>query len=417
MAVDLSRVQTHHDLRLRDKLTVDQGVQRALERLHERWAGWGFGGRRNLLTGALRLTRSMAPDIADALAASKAAIGYDNPIELYVRPEPVFNAFCMRDPAGHVVIGLSSHLLESFSPAELQFVIGHELGHAAFDHFGIPMPATATIEDMAGVMVSRPTALDLFLWCRAAELSADRIGLMCTQDPESAASSFFKLASGLSSPRVQSDLEAFASQVDSLASTPEARAEPRDEDATLDCFLTHPYSPVRVRALLAFSKSQAYRQLTGLGQDGLADQDVAAIIDRDFSLMEPTYLDEKSVQSELMRKMLYQAGVLVAAANGQIVEAEIEALRALLGDRVDDKTASEDPAVIAGQFAGLAKEALEQAPFAERVRLVQHLTIVAAADGEVDDDELAEMTRIAGTLKVPADIIHQTLQAAKHPMD
>jgi uncharacterized tellurite resistance protein B-like protein len=359
----------------------------------------------------------MAPDIADALAASKEAIGYEQPIELYVRPEPMFNAFCMRDPAGHVVIGLSSHLLESFTPAELQFVIGHELGHAAFDHFAIPMPATATIEDMAGVMVSRPTALDLFLWCRAAELSADRIGLLCTRDPESAASSFFKLASGLASPRVQSDLEAFASQVDSLASTPEARAEPRDEDATLDCFSTHPYSPVRVRALLAFSRSRAYSQLTGLANAGLADADVAAIIDRDFALMEPTYLDEKSVLAELMRKLLYHAGVLVAAANGQIVEAEIEALRALLGERVDDKTTQADPAAMAIEFAKLAKEGVEQVDFAERARLVQHLTIVAAADGQVDDDELAEMARIATSLEVPAEVIHQTLQAAKHPMD
>ena len=44
-------------------------------------------------------------------------------------------------------------------------------------------------------------------------------------------------------------VEAFASQVESLASAPSAAHEVRDDDDTLDCFSTHPYTPVRVRAL------------------------------------------------------------------------------------------------------------------------------------------------------------------------
>ena len=417
MATDPKLIQTPHDIDLRKKLSVDEGVNRALDRLQERWAGWGFGGRRRLLTGALRLTRSMAPDIADAMQACKDAIGYEAPVELYVRPEPVFNAFCMKDPAGKIVMGLSSHLLESFTPAELQFVMGHELGHAAYDHFGIPMPATASIQDYGGTMVSRPTALELFLWCRAAELSADRIGLICTQDPESAASSFFKLASGLSSSVVKSDLEAFASQVDSLASTPEARSEPRKEDDTLDAFLTHPYSPVRVRALLAFSKSKTYRSLTGQGENGYTDEAVQAIIERDFALMEPTYLDEQTAHSKLMRKALHHAGVLVAAANGVIVEQELEALRALLGDTLTEHIKEADIATIAKEFAELAKEVSEEIDLSERARLAQHLTIIAAADGVVDDDELTEMIRISTALGVDPRIIHETLRAAEDPMD
>src|SRR5687768_2985696 len=231
-------LQARKDRTLRENLSQDSGVKRAVERIEERTSGFGFGSRRRLLTGALRLTRSMSPEVADALSACREMTGYDRPIEVFVKPDPMLNAFCMKNPAGPTIICLSSRLLEVFTPAELRFVIGHEMGHAAFDHFGIPMPLVAIIEDLGGTLVSRPTSLQLYIWCRAAEISADRVGLVCAQDPEAAASGFFKIASGLSSPRVKTDLEAYAKQVDSLASSPEARSEPRDDDDTLDCFST-----------------------------------------------------------------------------------------------------------------------------------------------------------------------------------
>jgi Zn-dependent protease with chaperone function/uncharacterized tellurite resistance protein B-like protein len=419
MAIDTKLIQAHKDRQLRDKLEADRGVQAALKKLKQRSSGYGFGGRRSLLTGALRLSPQMAPEVAEALRTCKEAIGFDHPVEIFVRPEPMFNAFCMHNPAGPVIICLASRLLEMFTPEELQFVIGHELGHAAFEHYKIPMPWTAKIEDAAGTMVSHTTALDLFLWCRAAELSADRIGLVCTRDPEAGATSFFKLASGMASPRVKTDLEEFARQVESLASVPQAREEPRGEDDTLDCFSTHPYSPVRVRALVAFSKSQAYQKAIGKEANGIADEDLIAIIDRDLAMMEPSYLEEKTVVSKLMRKLLYRAGILVAAANDEIVEKEVLALRALLGADMIDETIDkpDDLDKLRESVATVAKEAVAEASFADRARLIQHLTIIAAADGVVDEYEMAEMTRVAHLVEVDPIVIHQTLAGASSPMD
>jgi len=129
---------------------------------------------------------------------------------------------------------LSSRLLEVMIPAELRFVMGHELGHLVLRHNEIPMPATAIVEDMAGVIVPRGTALKLFHWARAAEISADRCGLICGGDPEAAASGFFKIASGLSSARVRTDLAAYAKQVDSLCSAPSARKKIEEERASIE---------------------------------------------------------------------------------------------------------------------------------------------------------------------------------------
>ena len=411
---DPKKLQARRDRQLRESLSKDSGVVKAVEKITQYSSGYGFGARRRLLTGALRLTRSMSPEIADALHACKEIIGYDKPIEIYVKPEPVMNAFCMKNPAGPTIIALSSRLLEVFTPAELRFVIGHELGHAAYDHFGIPMPHTAMIEDLAGTIVSRPVSLQLYVWCRAAELSADRVGLVCAQDPEAAASGFFKLASGLSSPRVKTDLEAYAKQVESLASTPEARSEPRDDDDTLDCFSTHPYSPLRVRAVVAFSKSKTYLDAIGKGGGGIADEDLEAIVDRDLDLMQPSYLEEKTAQSELLRKVLFHGGLSIANTNGDVHKNELAALTALLGADFTERTPKPDEA--RKELEGLLDKAKE-VPIGTRAQLIQHLTIIAAADGVVEPGEVAEMHRLAARLGVDAQVVEQTLAGAASPMD
>ena len=413
----VERLQSRRDKNLRESLGADSGVKRALQKFDERSSGFGLGGRRSLLTGALRLTRSMSPEIADALAACREMIGFDKPIEVYVKPDPMLNAFCMKNPSGPTIVCVSSRLLEVFTPAELRFVIGHELGHAAFDHFGIPMPVTATLEDIGGTLVSRPVSLQLYVWCRAAEISADRVGLVCAKDPVAAASGFFKIASGLSSSRVKTDLEAYARQIDSLASTPEARSAPRDDDDTLDCFSTHPYSPVRVRAVLAFARSRTYHDAIGMsdGGGGLADADVEAMVERDLELMEPSYLEEKSARSELMRKVLYGAGVSVAAANGEITQSERRALQVLLGsDQVDGPI---DLEKVRKELDGRIDQAVKEVPLAGRCQLVQHLTIVAAADGKVEQSEVDEMHRLAARLGVDMQVVEQTLAGAASPMD
>lgn len=412
----LLNLQARYDRTLRERLAEDSGVARAIEKLEERSSGFGFHMRRSLLAGALRLRPNMVPTVTRALDRCREALDFDAPIEVFVKSMPVVNAFCARDPAGRIAIGLSSELIERFTPDELTFVVGHEIGHIVFDHFGIPMPHVAMIEDMAGRIVSRPAALDLYLWSRAAELSADRVGLLCIEDPSAAASGFFKLASGLSSEHIQIDLDALADQVDSMASAPAARADPRDVvDDSLDCFSTHPYNPLRLRALSAFRRSQAFYDATSQAKEGITSDELEALIDRDMAMMEPTYLQEKSSNSSLMRDLLLTAGLFVARANHEVVPQEIDALRAMLGADTVHMRLDVDRTI-----EGLDK-AIERVkgavPVTERLRLVQHLTIIASADGTVDDLEYAAMAHVATELEVPATIIDETLRGAAHPMD
>jgi Zn-dependent protease with chaperone function/tellurite resistance protein len=408
-------IQSSRDRTLREELSADRGVQLAMRKLEERVSGYGFQTRRRLLTGALRLNRTIAPQVDRALAACREVLGFEQPVELYVKPDPMLQAFCAKSLGGPLIVGLSSRMLETFSDVELRFVIGHELGHAIFDHFAIPMPSTATIEDVGGKLVTRPVQLRLFLWCRAAEISADRAGLVCAQDEEAAAHALLKIASGLGTGVIRPDLEAFTSQVEALLVTPAACADERFEESMLDCFDTHPYSPIRVRALLAFGRSQVYRRAAGRGDDGITAEELERLVEQDLSLMEPSYLEDRSETSELMRKVLYGAGVAVAAANGEITESEMKALRTLLGAKHAETP--EDVETVKRELEQRCEEARSKVPLIGRTQIMQHATIIAAADGVVDASELEELTRLAAALEVDPQVIDQTLAGAAAPMD
>ncbi len=384
----------------------------AVRKLLEKTSGFGLQTRRRLLTRSVRMTRGIAPRVHEALDACRATLGYRDPLEIYVQSSHEFQAFCARSITAPLILGVSSRLLESFSDAELRFVIGHELGHAALDHFAIPMPHTASFEDVGGKLVDRPTQLKLYLWCRAAEISADRAGLVCAEDVEASASALLKLASGLGSPGViKTDLEAFSSQLDAIIATPAACHKERYEEDVLDCFETHPYSPLRVRALLAFSKSSVFSSQNG----GLSTDDLEALVENDLSLMEPSYLEDASDESKHLRRTLYCAGMCVAAASGDVSDQEMQALRALLGAK--GVIARESIDDLRKELRERLVETRQKASLTSRAQLVQHATIVAAADGVITPAEQDVLDTIAAALEIDGRIIDQTLAGSAAPMD
>jgi Zn-dependent protease with chaperone function len=80
----------------------------------------------------------------------------------------------------------SSALIEAFDDQELAFVVGHELGHHMFSHHEVPVSQLSRESQLeAGVV------LELYAWSRYAEISADRAGLACVGELDSAARAFF----------------------------------------------------------------------------------------------------------------------------------------------------------------------------------------------------------------------------------
>ncbi|MGW3206733.1 M48 family metallopeptidase [Streptomyces sp. NPDC001135] len=119
--------------------------------------------------------------------------------ELYVRAMGVPNAMTIGMDRPFVV--MSSEIIDIMNDAELQFVIGHELGHAFSGHaLYQTMARILATAGFAGFPVAglavEAVEQALLDWCRKSELSCDRAGLLAVQDLDVALRALMKLAAG-----------------------------------------------------------------------------------------------------------------------------------------------------------------------------------------------------------------------------
>jgi Zn-dependent protease with chaperone function len=389
------RAQGDRDLMA--QLLAEPAVKQAIARA-ERDRNRG-GARHRLLAGALRLSRDMAPDVAEIIDHCREKLGIETPLETYVYPSPMFNAGAVRPEAGRLFVMLSSSLLEGFEPAELRFVVGHELGHHAFGHHEIPLEHVLIDERSPS-----PPALVLKVaaWQRYAEISSDRAGLVAAGDLGPAAAALFKLASGLRGGRVEILIDRFLEQAGDLAEEVArmGRGEGRGRE---DWLASHPFNPIRLQAAQLFARSQV------MVEGGVPLAEVEAGVESLMSLMLPSYLEEKSEAAEAMRRLLFAGAVLIASATGGLSEGEIERIEELFGPGALPRSV-DVPGLRAELPRRIAAVAADVPPL-RRVQLVRDLATIARADGEVDPAERALLVEIADGTGVPRVALEAALAA------
>jgi hypothetical protein len=391
-----------NDLNLFEKLLNQPEIVKTNEWIEKQSKKTPMSTRRHLLSSSVRLTENMAPQVHEMAKDCISKLGVNLPLELYVYSSPQFNAACFKPESERLYVMFSSSLLEKFSPQELKYVMGHELGHHVYKHHDIPIGYLLKGEHKPNPRM----VLELFAWSRYAEISADRAGAYCAQNFQAVASALFKLSSGLTSDVVQFDLDDFLAQVDDMQVVDN---EPGEGAPQGDWFSTHPFSPLRVKALQFFHQSNLLDKGNPLSKDQL-ETEVQALM----GLMEPSYLEGKTEVAEAMRRLLFSAAVVMIYQNGDVSEEELNVFESFFGKRsLHDGLSVEK---LKTSIDGRVKSVNELASKPQRIQLLRDLVMIAKADHQVSELELVFLQQICGSLGVEKHILEHLLDS-QHELD
>ncbi|MEK6194748.1 MAG: M48 family metallopeptidase, partial [Deltaproteobacteria bacterium] len=283
---------------------------------------------------------------------------------------------------------------------ELRFVMGHELGHHIYGHHDIPIGYL-----LRGDAKPDPRlALELFAWSRYAEISADRAGAHCARDLNGVAKSLFKLASGLTGKVITFDLGDFLDQVDDMQLED---AVPGKNAPKEDWFSTHPFSPLRVKALKLFDESEHARK----GGTSKAELEIA--VQGLMSLMEPSYMEGKTETATHMRRLLYAGAIAVADASDGISEEEVKIFEKFFG--MGEYSKNIDLSRLKEDLPDRAQKARDNTSVPQRMQVLRDLCLVAKASGHTTRQERAVLEGLADDLDIPRGFLCQTMEQQVGP--
>lgn len=224
----------------------------------------------NIATG-VQVSKKQYPSIHAMLVEACDVLDLPPP-QLYVRQNPVPNAYTLAVQGNKPFVVIHSSLIDLLTPAELQAVIAHELGHLKSEHgVWVTMAnlllllSAATLGGNLGRAVYELLNAQLLLWQRSAEYTCDRAMLLVIQDPRVAMSTLMKLAGGTSKYSDEMDIDEYLSQADQFdkASTTRLGRLMRE---SMTATATHPLPILRVRELKRWSESNHFRSLIRSGK-------------------------------------------------------------------------------------------------------------------------------------------------------
>jgi Zn-dependent protease with chaperone function len=283
------------------------------------------------VASAIRVGEKQYPKINRLRLDCAEILDLDTVPDLFIARNPVANGYAIGIDQPFILI--TTGAVEALDLEALRAMIGHETGHILSGHSVLRtlllrlLRLQATVQWMPlGAIGLRAVIAALLEWFRKAELTADRAGLLCSQDPAAVLRKHVYMAGGTSMSDI--DIPSFMQQAKEYEDVDDIR------DSILKLMavegMTHPFSVVRAAQLQRWAASEEYRAI--LAGDYLRrddDQPTSTMMD-DIKAAGRSYKESWSNSTDPLAKVLNDVGEAVSGAAGRVFS------RFGGGDRDDD---------------------------------------------------------------------------------
>jgi hypothetical protein len=235
---------------------LDKVIKRLSDLGHERRL------RQMVMGNAVRLGTDQVPDVWTRYVQCTSILDLDSVPDLYMINNAAVNAMAIGAKTPIVVV--NSSLIGSYTPDEIQTVLGHELGHVLSEHNYYSTALLLLKQFMEGALPKslllglpiRGLYFALLEWSRAAELSCDRAAALVMGDPLAPCRVLMRLAGG-AVPGMS--LESFLKQTADYDDEEDLFS--RHTRFWAELSLTHPIAVRRVKELTQWVQSGEYDRI------------------------------------------------------------------------------------------------------------------------------------------------------------
>ena len=271
------------------------------------------------VASAIRVGEKQYPRINQLRVDAAETLDLDTVPELYVARDPRANGYAIGIDRPFIV--LTTGMVEALDLESLRVVIGHETGHILSGHNVLRtllmrlLRLQATVQWVPiGALGLRAVIAALMEWFRKAELTADRAGLLCSQDPAAALRQHVYMAGGTSMSDI--DIPEFMQQAKEYEEVDDIR------DSILKLMtvegMSHPFAVVRAAQLQRWAASEEYRAILAGDYLRREDDQPSSSMMEDIKAAGRSYKDSWSGSSDPLAKVLGDVGEAVSGAAGKV---------------------------------------------------------------------------------------------------
>jgi Zn-dependent protease with chaperone function len=220
----------------------------------------------NNIAASVLIGEKQLPDIHKLLIEACQILDLEVP-QLYLKQHPAPNAYTMAMRGKKPFIVVHTSLVDLLTPAELQAVLAHELGHLKCEHGVyltlaniIVLATSGLVPGGIGNAIAQNLQAQMLQWLRCAEFSCDRAALLVSQDPKTVISVLMKLSGGSPILAPLLNVDAFLDQArayEAIGTTNFGKmlAAAQTEQ------LSHPVPVLRAKEIDLWSQTDSYQSL------------------------------------------------------------------------------------------------------------------------------------------------------------